>query len=271
MTPVDAGTCTDWVAGNRVKVRQVGDGPPLLLIMGIGGSVDMWEPLEKAFPDRRLVMFDFPGTGSSGPALFPATIPHAALFTRLLLSRLGLRQVDVLGYSWGGLVAQQLAIQHRRVVRKLVLACTSYGLGSVPPRPHVALTMATPRRYYSAQHFTKIAAKTFGGSFRTDAALVQAEARRRLGRPPTVGGYLWQVLASASYSSLLLLPTVRAETLVIGGDDDPIIPTANQHILGRAIPRADVKIVDRAGHLLLLERPEVAAGIIEPFLGGTHA
>jgi pimeloyl-ACP methyl ester carboxylesterase len=271
MTSDETTTCTHWAAGNRVKVRQVGEGPPLLLIMGIGGSLDMWKPLEKAFPDRRLVMFDFPGTGSSGPALFPPTIPHAALFTRLLLCRLRLHQVDVLGYSWGGLVAQQLAIQHRRVVRKLVLACTSYGLGSVPPRPHVALTMATPRRYYSAKHFTKIAAKTFGGSFRHDPALVEAEAGRRLGRPPSIGGYLWQVLASASYSSLPLLPTLRAETLVLGGNDDPIIRTSNQRILGRAIPHARVEIVDKAGHLLLFERPEIAAGIIEPFLRDQHA
>jgi pimeloyl-ACP methyl ester carboxylesterase len=257
---------TLWVAGTRVKVKTMGEGPPLLLIMGIGGSMDMWEPLEQALPGRTLIMFDFPGTGSSGSPLFPPTIPHSALFVRLLLCQLHLGQVDVLGYSWGGLVAQQLAIQHRRVVRKLILASTSFGLGSVPPRLRVAATMATPRRYYSESNFKRIAARTFGGEFRSNLALVDAESRRRLGRPPSLLGYTWQVLASASYSSLLLLPTVRAETLVLAGSDDPIIRRTNSCIMAGVIPRSRLQVVDGAGHLLLLERTPAATDLIESFL-----
>jgi len=139
------------VGPTRVRVRVTGEGPPLLLIMGIGGNLDMWDPLVARLPGRQLVMFDFPGTGGSGASWMPPTMPADALFTRMLVRKLGYGRMDVLGYSWGGLLAQALAIQHASTVRRLVLAGTTFGLGGLPPGPLVAARMLTPRRYYSAR------------------------------------------------------------------------------------------------------------------------
>lgn len=263
-----ATTTSHWIWGTRVRVRTVGTGDPLLLVMGIGGHMDMWEPLEDLLGSRQLVMFDFPGTGHSGLPMFPPTIPHSALFVRLLAGRVGLRRPDVLGYSWGGLVAQQLAVQHPHTVRRLVLACTSYGLGSAPSHLRAALTMATPARYYSNKYFRRTAGVTFGGRFRTDSHLAEEEARRRMERPPSLIGYSWQLAASATYSSLPLLPRVSAETLVLAGTDDPIVPPVNQRVLGRLIPKSRVELVPDAGHLLLQEHPQAVARLIDNFLQG---
>jgi pimeloyl-ACP methyl ester carboxylesterase len=141
----------------RVRVRVTGSpgsGTPLLLIMGIGGHLDMWEPLSEKLEGRLVVSFDFPGTGESSLAFLPPTMMHNALFVRLLLRRLALPRVDVLGYSWGGLLAQQLAAQHPSVLGKLVLACTGPGVTCVPAGPRVAWRLLTPRRYYSPEYLS---------------------------------------------------------------------------------------------------------------------
>jgi pimeloyl-ACP methyl ester carboxylesterase len=162
------------VGPTRVRVRTVGDGPALLLLMGIGGNLDMWDPLAQRLPGRRLIMFDFPGAGASSSSFLPPTMMHNALFTRLLMLRLGYGRADVLGYSWGGLRAQELAFQHPWAVRRLVLAATSLGLSGIPPAPQVIWRMLTTRRFYSPEYLAEIAASTYGGRFRREPGLSQA-------------------------------------------------------------------------------------------------
>src|SRR5688500_18666216 len=98
----------------------------------------MWNPLVGHLPGRRLLMFDFPGTGGSTLSWLPPTMAHNAWLVRRLLLSFDVSHVDVLGYSWGGFLAQQLAAQHPRRVRRLVLAGTSVGVGGLPAPPRVA-------------------------------------------------------------------------------------------------------------------------------------
>jgi len=250
----------------RVRTRSIGDGDPLLLLMGIGGNLDMWAPLQAELPGRRLIMFDQPGTrGSSGPWL-PATMTHNAWFASRVLRALGIRRADVLGYSWGGLVAQQLAFQHRSMVRRLVLACTTVGWGGRLPPVGVARRMITPRRYYSREYFREVAPHIYGGAYRTDHDLADREFASRASYPPSVLGYTSQLCAALTYSSLPALPLISAPTLVLAGDDDPIIPHINQRLLTCMLPDARLHVIPRAGHLLLLDRPADAAALIETFL-----
>lgn len=250
----------------RVRVRVQGSGPPLLLIMGIGGNLDMWAPLAQRLTERELIMFDFPGTGGSSLSWLPPTMGANALFVRTLLRNLGYGRVDVLGYSWGGVLAQHLAFQHRACVDRLVLVATAVGLGGIAPRPAIAARLLTPRRYYSRSYFAKVAPHIYGGRFRTDPDLARREAGRRVGRPPGHLGYAAQLIAMSGYSSLPGLPFIGARTLILAGDDDPIAVPANQRLLARVIRTAQLHIVRDAGHLLLLESPDVAALIVERFL-----
>jgi poly(3-hydroxyalkanoate) depolymerase len=254
------------VGPTRVRVRTVGAGPPLLLIMGIGGNLDMWTPLAERLAGRELIMFDFPGTGGSSMSFLPPTMAANALFTRALLRKLGYGRVDVLGYSWGGVLAQQLAIQHPGLVGRLVLACTTFGLGGVPPGPKVAARMLTPRRYYSRSYFTKIAPEIYGGRFRRDPSMVNDEVNRRVGHPPGYLGYAAQLAAVAGYSSLPALRCISAPTLILAGDDDPIVATVNQRVMNRFIRHCELQVLPESGHLLLVDSPELVAPLIQGFL-----
>jgi pimeloyl-ACP methyl ester carboxylesterase len=239
----------------------------LVLLMGIGGHLDMWQPLTERLllPGRQLVTFDFPGTGASSLPWFPPTMAHSALFVRLLMRKLGLSRADVLGYSWGGLLAQQLAAQHPRVVRKLVLACTGPGVLCVPADLRVAARLLTPRRYYSPAYLRKIAADTYGGRFRRDPTLIDGEVAVRMSHPPSWPGYAFQLVAASTFSTFAVAPLITSEALILGGDDDPIVKTKNQLILHRLIKGSALQIIEEAGHLVLLDSPEKIAPIIDGF------
>lgn len=254
------------VGPTRVRVRAVGEGPPLLLLMGIGGNLDMWEPLVDRLPGRTLIMFDFPGTGGSGLSWLPPTMGCNALFVQMLLHALGLRRVDVLGYSWGGVLAQHLAVQHPRAVHRVVLAATTVGLGGVPPTPTIAARMLTPRRYYSRAYFRRVAPSLYGGEFRRDPAMVEEHASRRVGHPPSPLGYAAQLAALVGYSTLPGLPFLSAPTLVLAGDDDPLVPAFNPRLVARFLRRSTLRIIPNAGHLLLIDSADVVAPMIEEFL-----
>jgi pimeloyl-ACP methyl ester carboxylesterase len=266
VSPVAVETSFVHVGPTRVRVRITGEGPPLLLIMGIGGNLDMWDPLASRLHDRKLVMWDFPGTGGSGPSWLPPTMGCNALFARLLLRRLGLGRVDVLGYSWGGVLAQHLAVQHPRSVRRLVLAATTVGLGGRPPSAAVAAALLTPRRYYSRAYFARVAPTIYGGRFRHDPSLVADHAGARIGRPPGLSGYAAQLAAVTGYSTLPGLPFVSAPTLILAGDDDPIISTWNPRLMAKVLRHATLRVIPGAGHLLLIDSPDVVVPLIDDFL-----
>jgi poly(3-hydroxyoctanoate) depolymerase len=251
---------------HRVRVEIAGNGPPLLLIMGLGGNLEMWRPLRAMLPDRQLIAFDAPGTGGSSTPSLPLTIPdHAALASRLL-RQLGYEQVDVLGVSWGGVVAQQLAIARRRRVRRLILASTVPGVTAVPGRPWVLGRMLTPMRYYSRSYFEKVAPTIYGGRARRDPAYLQSEAPLRLARPPSLRGYLGQILAISTFTTLPLLPRIKAPTLIVTGDDDPLVPLVNARVMANLIPDARLHVVRGGGHLVLFDTPAEVGAVLRSFL-----
>ena len=257
------------IGPTRIRVRTAGHGPPLLLLMGIGGNLDMWQPLERLLPDRRLIMFDFPGTGGSSVSFLPPTMGWNAVVVQLLLRRLHLRQVDVLGYSWGGLLGQHLAVQHPNSVRRLVLAATTVGLGGLPPAPRIAARLLTTRRYYSRSYFRAVAPSLYGGRYRYDQAIIETHAAQRLARPPSRYGYLAQLAAVTGYSTLPALPFIKQRTLILAGDDDPIVPATNPRLMARIIRNSQLAILPGAGHLLMVDSPEIVAPTIENFLASS--
>jgi poly(3-hydroxyalkanoate) depolymerase len=254
------------VSGIRIRVRLAGTGPPLLLVMGIGGNLDMWDPLISQLGARQLIAFDAPGTGGSGNARLPMTMRQHANVAVKVLDRLGFPTTDVLGVSWGGLLAQKLAITQPRRVRRLVLAATMPGMGSIPGGPAALSTLLTPRRYYSRAHFEKVAPRLYGGRARTHPESVRDHLQYRLARPPSPMGYLAQMAATWTYSGLVSLHRVEAPTLVLAGDDDPIVPVVNARMLAQLIPDAELRIVSGGGHLFLLDGTEGIGAIIGRFL-----
>jgi poly(3-hydroxyalkanoate) depolymerase len=254
------------VGRHRLRVDITGSGAPLLLLMGLGGNLEMWQPLRDALPNRELISFDNPGTGGSSTPPLPLSIPQHAAVACALLRTLGYDRVDVLGVSWGGVVAQQLAIARPQRVRRLVLASTVVGVMSWPGRPSVLRHMMTPRRYYSREYFEAVAPTIYGGRARRDPGYLQGEAQARLARPPSLRGYLGQIAAISTFSSLPLLHRIQAPTLVLNGDDDPLVPLVNARVLSTLIPDATLHIVRDGGHLVLFDSADEVGGVISTFL-----
>ena len=253
----------------RVSVRPgVGrfvNAPPLLLCNGIGVSLEVLQPLVDALdPERGVVRFDVPGVGGSALPPTPYPIAGLASWVAALMTRLGHREFDVLGLSWGGGLAQQLAVQSRKRVRRVVLVATGTGFLMVPAHPSVLAKMSTPRRHRDPAYARRIAADIYGGSMRTDpekgAKLLHAVTRSGPKR-----GYYYQLAAMTGWCSLPFLGLIRQPTLVMGGTDDPIIPTANPRLQARLIPHARLHLYD-GGHLGIVTEADELAPVVEQFL-----
>jgi pimeloyl-ACP methyl ester carboxylesterase len=251
-----------------MRVATLGEGPVLLLLNGIGGNMEMWEPVVRRLPGRRIVMVDLPGTGES-PALWRAVRmrTYAALVVRLL-DELGIERTDVLGYSWGGALTQELAHRFPSRVGAVVLAATTPGLGGQPPAPWVIALMATPVRYYSRTYLRLVAPLVFGSA--PDKAADSSHGNARLRKPPSLIGYSQQLYAISGWSSRTYLRRLRAPVLVLAGVHDPLVPVRNARILAREIPGARLHLVD-GGHLFLLEQPDDGCRAIVTFLDEHNA
>jgi poly(3-hydroxyalkanoate) depolymerase len=268
MTGALPGVRTIDVDGRQLRVAQrVGapDRTPLLLINGIGASLESFDPLVEALdPDLGVIRFDVPGVGASPLPALPYRLPALARRLARLLEILGHEQVDVLGISWGGGLAQQFAFTQRRRCRRLVLVATGTGSLMVPAAPRVLAKMVTPRRYLDSSYLQSVAAELYGGSARTDPGLAGRVllAHARVGSPL---GYVYQLLAGAGWTSLPFLPAVRQPTLVLAGDDDPIIPLVNGRLLAALIPHARLHVY-AGGHLELAADPARLVPTIHEFL-----
>lgn len=254
------------VLGQQIRVDvRMGTGTPLVLCNGIGASLEVLDPLVAQLnPDTTVVRFDVPGTGASPDSRLPYGFPYLAAVLGRLLRKIGLpQQVDVLGLSWGGALAQQFAFQHPRRCRRLILVSTGTGVVMVPAKPRVLLKMLTPRRFLEHAYAATIAADLYGGAVRTDPALVKRLFDRQLMAGSRVG-YLHQLLAGAVWTSIFELPLIRQPTLIIAGRDDPIIPVANAVIMSRLLPNATVHL-HSGGHIDLIANAAELAPEIESF------
>jgi poly(3-hydroxyalkanoate) depolymerase len=233
---------------------------------GIGASLEVLQPFVDALDERRTVIrFDVPGVGGSPRPVIPYNLATFSPVVAGLLRRLELDDpVDVLGLSWGGGLAQHFAVQHRGRVRRLVLAATGTGMLMVPAHPRVLGRMLTPRRHRDPEYARKIAGEIYGGTMRS----APDRAARALHTATRVGprrGYYYQLAASTGWSSLPFLRLIRQPTLVIAGDDDPIIPAVNARIMARLIPDARLHLYS-GGHIALITEAHVLAPVIEEFL-----
>jgi poly(3-hydroxyalkanoate) depolymerase len=241
----------------RIAIRPgTGTGPPLLLCNGIGMRLEAWQPFVDALdPAIEAISFDAPGVGGSQLPSLPYRFTTLALLLRKMLQNLGYQQADVLGVSWGGGLAQQFALLNPRLCRRLILVATATGPQTmVPPNPLPPAKNLILRRW----------GDLWGGSAKTDPdGLTSALRKARIS--PLSMGFLYQNTAALGFTTLPLLPLIRQRTLVLTGDDDPIIPVANGRILAAGIPHATLHVY-HGGHVELATRPTLLTPLITSFL-----
>ena len=238
---------------------------PLLLINGIGASLELLQPFVDALdPALEVIRFDVPGVGGSPLPSTPYRFSGLCGLIARLLTILGHDQADVLGISWGGGVAQHFAMFQRARCRRLVLVSTATGALMVPARPAVLARMVTPRRYLDPGYLERAAPDLYGGTARTEPARVSA-AMHDGNRVGSARGYVYQLAAGAGWTSVPFLPLVRQPTLIMSGDDDPIIPLANARLMHRLIPDSRLHVF-HGGHLGLVTEAAQLAPVVSQFL-----
>ncbi len=233
---VDSDTFVLSISGLRIAVRSTGSGDPVLLLNGMSRPMASWSFFAGALRDRTVIAFDGPGVGASETPVVPYSMPMLADIAARVLDALGIEKADVVGYSHGGAVAQQLAVGHRTRVNRLVLLATACGVGAVPGHPRdVTQMLLTPNR------------------------------ETRWPRPDPVG-LLWQLAAISTWSSIPVLGCIDAPTLVVCGDYDRAVVPANSRLLAARIRNARLVTI-QAGHDLQKAGPAAIVGrLVERFL-----
>ena len=252
----------------RVGIRPgkdaQGAGRPLLAFNGIGANLELVAPFLAELDGIECVVFDVPGAGQSPPTSLPYRPFWIARLAASLLDYLGYGQVDVMGVSWGGGMAQQFAIQYPSRVGRLVLAATSMGgLAMLPGHPRVLWKMISPRRYTDRHYMRRVAPDIYGGALRESPEAIEMFTRHARGGHPR--GYRYQVLAMAGWTSLPWLWRIHHRTLILAGRDDPIVPLINARVQALLMCNARLHVVED-GHLFMVTGAAQVAPVVREFL-----
>ncbi len=241
-----------------VGYRVVGNGPPLVLIMGYGWTMEDWDPrlVHALARHNRVVMFDNAGVGRTGGLAEPVTIQEMASQASALISTLRLGRPDVLGWSMGGMVAQALTVLHPAQVRRLVLCATYPGNGQAVA-PSAAARLAGSD--FPANQGSALAA--FKAAIAEYPAAPAASAAAKGDQAFAISD--WEVGHDAAGHQA---GKIAAPTLIADGTDDQVIPVTNARILARLIPGSKLVLYHDAGHGFLFQDWTRFASLVESFL-----
>src|SRR3954452_12078987 len=279
-TAVTAENRSVEIEGATLVYRRFGDSdsdaPPLLCLQHFRGNLDNWDPslVDRLATDREVILLANRGVGAS-TGIVPDNVDDMARDVLRFVDALELREVDVLGFSLGGYIAQELALVRPRLVHRLVLA------GTAPrgaPRIHRwsddVYALATPdvpnpagflRLFFSGSeesrakgmaYFQRISARTDDRDAPTDLAArdAQLEAITRWGIPDP--------------SKLARLSAITQPVYVANGDNDTMMITENSQLLAYHLPNSQLRVYPDAGHGFLDQYPELFADHVRAFLNG---
>src|ERR1700733_8063508 len=249
-----------------VGYRVVGSGPPLVLVMGYGWTMEGWDPrlVHALALHHRVVMFDNSGVGRTQELPQPFSVDAMADQTSALITALGLGRPDVLGWSMGGMIAQALAVLHPGQVRRLVLCATFPGVGGVTP-PQAAINDLTngsgvdvmyPANQAMANDAFAADDESYPSAAAVPAGVISAQRRAAL---------WWFDGADAAGRRT---SQITAATLVADGTQDQLDAMANSRTIARLIPQAKLLFYPDAGHGFLFQEGTPFAVTVESFLSG---
>ena len=245
----DAPIRTVEAGQGTIGYRSVGQGRPLVLIMGLSGTMDAWDPrfVNALARRRRVISFDNEGIRSTTLGPGTLTIRRMGEDVASLIRALRLRRPDVLGWSMGGMIAQSFARRHPRLLRRLVLCATAPGNGRATfPNPS-ALTLGYDRVLFPPGDASAYQGYLRGiASYPNSSPIVSPELRA-----PQLGAVVtWMTGRDPSGRRL---GRIRMPVLVGGGEQDPLLPVANQRYLARALPNARLRVYRDAAHGFLFQ------------------
>jgi pimeloyl-ACP methyl ester carboxylesterase len=252
-----------------VGYRLVGTGPPLILITGYTATMESWDPrfVGALAEHYRVVIFDNAGVGRTQALPAPLTIDAMADQTSALISALGLRRPDVLGWSMGGTIAQALAVLHPAQVRRLVLCATFPGTGKIDHPAQAAVLALTsgnereveadlfPANQAAAQRAYLMATAAYPPHDPASAATIAAQV------------HAMNVWLGGTDPAGQKTATIAAPTLIGDGTSDRLDPVANDYALAHLIAGARLKLYPDAGHAFMFQDEQAFVRLIQSFLG----
>lgn len=249
--------------GAKLYWREQGSGPPLLLIMGLSFTHEMWFRILPALGGYRVLLFDNRGMGRSGVPRGPYSMAQMARDARAVLDAAGVDSAHVIGASMGGMIAQELTLRHPKRVRSLMLACTtSRGLLGKWPQFRYG-----PRKWHGQNlEERERSLRSLLYADTTPLERVEEDLQVRCQCAWCYKGFLNQFAAILMWSSYRRLPRITAPTIVVHGDQDRLVPPENGRIVASRIPGAQFRLIRNAGHILVTDQPEESIGIIGRFL-----
>lgn len=271
----EAVTRTVDVGGTPFAYREVGatTGTPLVLLHHFTAMLDDWDPavVDGLAAARRVVLVDLRGVGASGGST-PDSVEAMAADAIAFIEALGLTTVDLLGFSLGGMVAQEIVQRRPDLVRRVVLAGTSPAGDAGPADTFTILQNAIQIATAEGKH-----PKHF--LFFSPTAASQAAADAFLGRldertldhdtavtNETIGAQVTALAKWEQSSSSAGLAGVLQPVLVVNGDDDTMIPTISSFNLADQLPNSELSVYPDSGHGALFQHHELFVGQVLDFL-----
>ena len=253
--------------GTNIYWEEHGEGPPLVLVMGLASTLEMWHRMIPALSQRfRTIVFDNRGVGRSDVPAPGYSIRDMADDLKAVMDAAGISECHLFGISMGGMIAQEFTLAYPDRVRSLILGCTNYGGREVEPAaPHI-LSILKARGEMSPLEAARAMVPHIYDK-QTARETVEEDIVIRTKWFPSPQGYFGQLGAILSWESRQRLPQIDRPTLVIHGESDELVPPENGRRIASLIPGSQLHILPQASHIFMTDQPDLTQQVVLEFLG----
>jgi len=251
-----------------MSYRIYGDGDPLVMIMGYGSTMRLWDPMliRSLSAYYKLIIFDNRGMGNTETGQRPFSIEQFADDTAGLMDALDIQQAHVLGWSMGGLIAEEVALRHPGKVNKLILYAAHCNADLFPSAPEVVQKLTDMSGSPQERGMRFISTLFPPDWLRSNQERIKEIFYRPLGStPPETMNK--QSLAIGKWKGCCdRLGEIKNAALIITGADDRLVPPRNAQYLAEKIPHAQLVSYENGGHGLMFQYPEKFSEKVIDFL-----
>ncbi|NTU94222.1 MAG: alpha/beta hydrolase [Chlorobiaceae bacterium] len=251
-----------------IHCRVLGEGHPLLMIMGYGSTMNLWEStlLERLAQDFQVIVFDNRGTGGTGTGTEEFSIARFADDGAALLESMGIRSAHVLGWSMGSLIGQELALRHPSLVSKLVLYAAHCDADMFPCSPEVLATLTDPSGTPEERGMRYISVLFPDEWLRNNGPRLREIFYRPMGSiPEEIVGRQAEAIGRWGGTDGRL-GAISCPTLLLSGAEDKLVIPDNSRYMSARIPQAKLVIVEKGGHGVMFQSPELFGDTVSGFL-----
>jgi len=251
--------CSINVEDISIGYRVFGSGYPLILIMGYGSTMNLWESalINKLAAQYNVIIFDNRGIGSSNIGTKSFSLEQFSDDTAGLMDALGIEQANVLGWSMGSLIAQELVLRHRSKVNKLILYSAHCSTEMFPPNPKI-IEQLTDLTGTPQERGMRFISTLFPENWlQNNGNRIGEIFFRPMGNLPEETFQKQSMAISEWNGSASQLGEIQSPVLLITGNEDCLVPPQNSYFLHEKITNSQLEIIENGGHGLMFQFPDL--------------